>query len=95
MRYKKNKVHLHKINTDFGKMPVMFNFQKVNRKTVIFYAEREIDGGTESIFYLVRPKDAELLKVNGYAIQSVEVPEGSYPAAFRYSSGTKLEVRHY
>ena len=95
MAEKKIKVYLNKMKTEFATIPVLSNNQKVNRKTKIYYAERSIGGGRESIFFIIRPKDAELLKSNGFSIQSIEVPKGYYPVAVGYSSGTKLEVRSY
>ena len=91
----KVRVYLNKMKTEFGVFPVLSNNQKVNRKTTFYYADRKVVSGTESVFYIIRPKDAELLKSKGFAIQSIEVERGYYPAAVGYSSGTKLEVRSY
>ncbi|NDC96267.1 hypothetical protein EBZ38_11840 [bacterium] len=95
MADKKIKVYLNKMKTEYATIPVLSNNQKVNRKTTVFYAERSIGGGRESVFFIIRPKDAELLKSKGFSIQSIEVPKGYYPVAVGYSSGTKLEVRSY
>jgi hypothetical protein len=95
MANKKIKVYLNKMKTEYATIPVLSNNQRVNRKTTVFYAERSIGGGRESVFFIVRPKDAELLKSKGFSIQSIEVPKGYYPVAVGYSSGTKLEVRSY
>jgi hypothetical protein len=95
MADKKIKVYLNKMKTEYATIPVLSNDQKVNRKTTVFYAERSIGGGRESVFFIIRPKDAELLKSKGFSIQSIEVPKGYYPVAIGYSSGTKLEVRSY
>ena len=92
---KKFKVYLNKLRTEYGTIPVLSNNQKVNRKTKVYYAERSIGDGTESVFFIVRPKDAELLKSNGFSIQSIDVPKGYYPVAVGYSSGIELEVRSY
>lgn len=92
---KKIKVYLNKMKTEFATIPVLSNNQKVNRKTTVYYAERSIGGGRESVFFIIRPKDVELLKSNGFSIQSIDVPKGYYPVAVGYSSGTKLEVRSY
>jgi hypothetical protein len=95
MADKKIKVYLNKMKTEYATIPVLSNNQKVNRKTTVFYAERSIGGGRESVFFIIRPKDAELLKSKGFSVQSIEVPKGYYPVAVGYSSGTKLEVRSY
>lgn len=101
MAHKKVKIYLNKMRTEYATIPVLSNDQKVNRKITVYYAERNIDrggffgGGRESVFFIVRPKDAELLKSKGFSIQSIEVPKGYYPVAIGYSSGTKLEVRSY
>jgi hypothetical protein len=95
MADKKIKVYLNKMKTEYATIPILSNNQKVNRKTTVFYAERSIGGGRESVFFIIRPKDAELLKSKGFSIQSIEVPKGYYPVAVGYSSGTKLEIRSY
>lgn len=95
MANKKVKVYLNKMKTEYATIPVLSNNQKVNRKITVYYAEKRIDGGRESVFFIIRPKDAELLKSKGFSIQSIEVPKGYYPVAIGYSSGTKLEVRSY
>jgi len=95
MADKKIKVYLNKMKTEYATIPVLSNNQKVNRKTTVFYAERSIGGGRESVFFIIRPKDAELLKSKGFSVQSIEVPKGYYPVAVGYSSGTKLELRSY
>jgi len=83
------------MKTKYATIPVLSNNQKVNRKTTVYYAEKNSGGGRESVFFIIRPKDAELLKSKGFSIQSIEVPKGYYPVAIGYSSGTKLEVSSY
>lgn len=95
MAWKKIKVYLNKMETEFATIPVLSNNQKVNRKTKVYYAEKSVSGCTESVFFIIRPKDTALLKAKGFAIQSIDVPKGHYPVAIKYSSGTKLEVRSY
>jgi hypothetical protein len=95
MADKKVKVFLNKMRTEFAVIPVLSNNQKVNRKTTVYYAERNSDGNRESVFFIVREKDAAMLKSKGFKIQSIEVPKGYYPVAIGYAAGTKLEVRSY
>lgn len=87
----KNKVYLSKMRTDYGIIPVLSNFQRVNRNTKVYYANKN----GESVFFIIRKKDADLLKSKGFKIQSIDVPKGQYAKAVGYSSGTKLEVSKY
>ncbi len=88
---KKHKVHLSIMRTDFGKFPVLSNNQRVNRNTTVYYASRTIHGMNESIFYLVRTKDAEKLMDIGFDIQALVIETDQYAAAIGYNSGTILE----
>ena len=77
---KKYKVRMSKMNTPFGSFPVIGNFAKLNRSTVVYFAYN----GPSSIFYLVRPKDVTVLQDNGYTILSAVVPPGRSPIALSY-----------
>ena len=88
---KKTTVYLSIMNTEIGRIPVLDNGQKVNRPTVFYYARR----GDSSVFYIIRPKDAEALEAVGYTIQSILVPAGKMPVAYLYPSGTVLTTRSY
>jgi len=92
---KKIKVYLNKMKTDYATIPVLSNNQKVNRKITVYHAEKSIGGGTASVYFIIRPKDVELLKSKGFSIQSIDVPKGYYPVAVNYINGTKLEIRSY
>ena len=76
---KKIKVNLTKMNTEIGLIPVLSYFQKVNRPIQIFAAERQINNCNESIFFIVRSKDAIRLKEIGYNIQSIVLKPGYSP----------------
>jgi hypothetical protein len=89
----KAKVFLNVTETNFGKFPTLPNNQKVNRDTIVYYASKVTDKGKESIFFLIRHKDAKLLKDNNFDIQSILIPAGFYPAAISYKyNDTRLEI---
>ncbi len=81
------------MNTEIGLIPVLSNFQTVNRPLQIFSAERKDKNGTESIFFIIRPKDANKLQNCGYFIQSVVLQPNYTPRLIDYNNGqgTKLE----
>ena len=84
---KKIKVYLSKMNTDIGYIPVLSNFQTVNRPLQIFAAYRNINKGNESIFFIVRPKDANKLGQLGYVILSMVLLPGNKPRLIDYNNG--------
>ena len=90
---KKVKVYLSKMNTEIRLIPVLSNFQTVNRPIKIFSAEKIEGCGKYSIFFIVRPKDATKLQNIGYFIQSVILQPGNKPRLIDYNdgNGTKLE----
>lgn len=90
---KKVKVFLNKIRTDFGLIPVLSNTQTVNRPIEIYSAEKKHKEGIESIFFIVRPKDADRLQSTGYEIKSIILMPGNSPRLIDYNNGegTKLE----
>ena len=92
---RKIKVYLSKMNTEIGKIPILSNFQTINRPLQIFAAERKINNCNESIFFIIRPKDANRLKEIGYNIQSINLLPGNTPIFINYGKGTKLEQRMY
>jgi len=91
----KPKVHLTTMRTSAGSIVVLSNFQKVNRPTKVFHAEKESNGGRSSVFFIVRPKDVDKLIKDGYTVQSIEVPKLHYPVAINWPTGTILETRKY
>jgi hypothetical protein len=91
----KPKVYVNKTRTKVGVFLTLGNFQKVNRDTTVYYAEKlcKSNSGEQmksSVFYLIRPKDAKKLAENGYTIKSVLVPAKHYPVAYGYSKGVEL-----
>jgi len=90
---KRVKVYLSKMNTEIGHIPVLSNFQTVNRAINIFSAERKVNNCNESIFFIVRPKDANKLKEIGYNIQCINLKPGNTPRFIDYNNGqgTQLE----
>jgi hypothetical protein len=79
---RKTKVTLTKMNTEIGYIPVLSNFQTVNRPLNIFAAYRTINNCNESIFFIVRPKDAAKLAEIGFNIAATELKPGFYPKFF-------------
>lgn len=92
---KKIKVYLSKMDTEKGYIPVLSNFQRVNRPLQIFSAERQINNGTDSIFFIVRPKDANRLKEIGYNIQSIKLMPGNSPRLIDYNNGKGTILEQY
>lgn len=90
---KKIKVYLSKTKTEIGYIPVLSNFQTVNRPLRIFSAEKKEGSGTSSIFFIVRPKDANNLQKEGYIIKSIILKPGNTPRLIDYNNGkgTQLE----
>jgi hypothetical protein len=68
-----DKIILHKMNSEIGKVPVVYGgaLLKRNKPTQVFYAYKNMGG---SVFFLVRKKDADLLQQNGYNVISAIVP---------------------
>ena len=89
----KKRVFLSRTNTEIGYIPVLSNFQTVNRPLQIFAAERKINNGTESIFFIVRPRDADKLQNYGYNIYTIILQPGNKPRLIDYNDGkgTQLE----
>lgn len=89
---KRIKVYLSKMNTEIGYIPVLSNFQTVNRSINIFSAVRSINNCNESIFFIVRPKDANRLKEIGYNIQCINLKPGNKPRLIDYNNGKGIQL---
>lgn len=93
-----NRVFLSKMNTEIGRIPVLGNFQRINRPLMIYHADRQtqtkyLGVAHESIFFIIRHKDTEALKQKGYTITSILCPAKKYVMAFYdQKDGVKLQV---
>jgi len=76
------------MRTQIGYIPVLSNFQTVNRPINLFTAERFINGCKESIFFIVRPKDAVKLQSCGFNIKSIILLPGNTPRLLNYKNET-------
>ncbi len=90
---RKVKVYLSKMRTEIGYMPVLSNFQTVNRPLQIFAAYRQINNCNESIFFMVRPKDANKLQLIGFDILSMVLKPGNKPRLINYLDGKGLQLQ--
>lgn len=90
---KKVRVNLTKMNTEIGYIPVLSNFQTVNRPLQIFTAERKINNCNESVFFIVRPKDANKLQNLGYNIKSIILKPGNEPYLIQYLNDTDTRLQ--
>lgn len=93
----KNKpfIHVSRMKTEIGYLPVLGNFQKVNRPIMVYYAEKKENKGISSIFYLIRKKDVFLLEKKGYTIYNIFLKKGEYARAIGYNTGAVLEKSNY
>ena len=84
------KIRMYKMNVaGIGRFPVISNgWTGLKRPTVLYYA---VNGGS-SVFWLVRPKDCDILRKQGYTIKSITVPRGCYPISF--TGENILQYRH-
>lgn len=88
---KKIKVNLHKTRSEIGLIPVLGNFQTVNRPTKLFAAEQRKNGFVRSVFFIVRPKDANKLRELSYEIKSIILKPGNYPRLLNYGNYTTFD----
>jgi hypothetical protein len=89
---KRVKVYLTKMRTEIGYIPVLSNFQTVNRPLQIFAAERQVNNCNESIFFIVRRKDADKLQGFGYHILSMVLLPGNKPRLINYHDGCGVQL---
>jgi hypothetical protein len=87
----KHKVFLNRMRTEIGVIPVLSNFQHVNRPLQIYTAEKHENEGKTSIFFIVRGKDAKKLADLGYEMQSIILKVGNTPSFLNWSTGSILE----
>lgn len=88
----KAKVYLSKVNTIIGRIPVLSNGQKTRRPLQIYAAYRTVNDCNESIFFIIRSKDAIALHAAGYSIKSMVLNTGYYPRFIDYNNGNGLQL---
>lgn len=77
--YTKRKVCLSTMKYKGIQMPVLCNFTVVNRKTTVYYCEKE----SSSVFFIIRTKDCDVLKKDGYNIHPIVLEAGYTPRVYR------------
>lgn len=95
---KKNKVYLSYMTHKGINIPVVCNATRVNRKITVYYCEKEKENSISSIFFVIRNKDIEFLKKDGYSIHPIVLEDGYTPRAYRdlkFNLITDSYKRHY
>jgi len=77
----KPKIPVVQMETEIGTIPILSNYQKVNRNITLYLAKKQIASGVKTIFFIIRTKDVEALKKIGYIIYPMLIKKLNYPVA--------------